>query len=476
MTRIGSLARQAARRLPPAARRTLRRWHTRVRMRHDGLLAFAENRYSQNGEDGIHAAIFRRIGVVHRACCEVGASDGVWLSNTRCFVLEGWHAVLIEADSDRVPALVESCRLFPRTTCVPERITPTGRSSISALCRAAGVAELDLLSIDIDGDDADVFAGLEIRPRVICVETNTLVAPEERRRAYGPGHTGQSLGVMVEIGDALGYMLVAYTGPGAGDSSRARRTTPARVCRRTPLADSFRRLNGSAIAALLARCMPASPALRPRLPSGRMARPAPSELDEETIPVPRLVRFPVELRPPEGFDPDDLATWPRVEGRLEWVGGRLLWMPPCGDEQQDTVADVVVVLGLWARAHSEFVVGTNEAGLKIGSDRRGADAAVFRRADVGPYRKQFRAVPPILAVEVAGGVDEPESTLREKAQWYFDHGVAVVWVVLPDSREVVVLTRTGETRHGMGDVLPPSPHLPDLAARVDDLFRQLAGA
>jgi Uma2 family endonuclease len=151
-------------------------------------------------------------------------------------------------------------------------------------------------------------------------------------------------------------------------------------------------------------------------------------------------------------------------------------MPPCGDAQQDTVADVVTVLGLWTRAHPEFVVGTNEAGLHLGDDRRGVDAAVFRRGEVGPYRQRFRDVPPILAVEVAGGDDEPESALRDKARWYFDHGVPVVWIVLPETPEVIVLTRAGESRHGMGEELPSSPLLPDLAPRVDDVCRQVAAS
>src|SRR5207244_12883275 len=60
----------------------------------------------------------------------------------------------------------------------------------------------------------------------------------------------------------------------------------------------------------------------------RVARPAPSELDEETIPVPGSVRFPVELTPPDGFDPARLETWPRAEGRLERVDGRLLYIAP----------------------------------------------------------------------------------------------------------------------------------------------------
>ena len=53
-----------------------------------------------------------------------------------------------------------------------------------------------------------------------------------------------------------------------------------------------------------------------------------SEPYSETIPVPSSVPFPVELEPPEGFRPEEPASWPRIDGRLEWVGGRLLYMPP----------------------------------------------------------------------------------------------------------------------------------------------------
>lgn len=206
-----------------------------------------------------------------------------------------------------------------------------------------------------------------------------------------------------------------------------------------------------------------------------MARPAPSEPDEETISVPRSVRFPVELTPPEGFDPAEPATWPQVEGRLEWVGGRLLFMPPCGLPQQLTVIDLAVVLGAWVHAHPGFCAGTNEAGIRLGDDTRGADGAVFRRSDLGEQRRGFVRVPPVLAAEVAGE-DEPEGALREKARWYLDAGVEVVWLLLPETREVLVATKAGETRHRAGDRLPPQPLLPGLAPAVADFFLQLSVA
>src|SRR5437867_3387427 len=174
-----------------------------------------------------------------------------------------------------------------------------------------------------------------------------------------------------------------------------------------------------------------------------MARPAPRTLDEDVVTVPATVRFPVELVPPEGFDPACLETWPRIAGRLEWVAGRLLYLPPCGYVQQVTVLDLALVLGTWLRAHMSFVGGTNEAGMKFGDDTRAADGAIWRRADLGPRPSGLLRVPPVLAAEVAGR-DEGSIALREKARWYLAASVPIVWLVFPEEREVVVVTRTGE--------------------------------
>ena len=192
----------------------------------------------------------------------------------------------------------------------------------------------------------------------------------------------------------------------------------------------------------------------------------------ETIEVPRQVRFPVEVNPPPGFDPAQLETWPRVDGQLEYVEGRLLYMPPCGDIQSDVVSDVMRILLGWQDAHRGFKVATNEAGIRLAGASRGADAAVFRREDLGDYTGGFRRVPPVLAVEVAGQ-DEREPHLRAKAAWYLSVGVGLVWLVLPTTREVVVLTVHDESRLRTGR-LPVHDALPDLRPAVDDFFLQLA--
>lgn len=194
------------------------------------------------------------------------------------------------------------------------------------------------------------------------------------------------------------------------------------------------------------------------------------------MPVPRsAVTLPLPLREPAGFDPARSETWPRVEGQLEYVGGRLLWMPPSGDEQQDTCVDVVTVLSLWRRAHPDHRVGGNEAGMRLGDDSRGADAAVWRAADLSGYEGGYRRVPPILAVEVAGKWDTDEQ-LRDKARWYLDKGVRVVWLVFPKRREVIVLTPHDEHRLGSGQRVPAHDDLPGLEPLVDDLFAQISAS
>lgn len=182
--------------------------------------------------------------------------------------------------------------------------------------------------------------------------------------------------------------------------------------------------------------------------------------------------FPIEVAPPEAFRFDEPATWPTFDGRFEFVGGRLLYMPPCGEVQQDVTGTVAVVVGSWAEERQEYVFGSNEAGMLLGGDVRAADAAVWRRDTLGPYSGGYRRVPPILAIEVAGQQDR-EELLRQKAEWYLGHGVSVVWLILPERREVIVLEPERETRYGLGQQIAEHVELPGLSPAVDRLFRQL---
>lgn len=110
--------------------------------------------------------------------------------------------------------------------------------------------------------------------------------------------------------------------------------------------------------------------------------------------------------------------------------------------------------------------------MLLGGDARGAEAAVWRRQDLGTNTGGFRRVPPILAVEVAG-LGEDEATLDEKARWYLRHGVHAVWLVFPRTRSVVVRTASGTRRVGGDQRLPAIRALPGLAPPASSFFSQL---
>lgn len=196
------------------------------------------------------------------------------------------------------------------------------------------------------------------------------------------------------------------------------------------------------------------------------------DLYPEMVPVPRATRFPVEVEPPPGFQPDRPATWPKLPGRFEYIGGRLYYTTPCGGIQGRVVLTLARVLDDWTEEHPEFIGASNEAGMNLDGEVRGADGAIWRRSDLGAATSGYPRVPPILAVEVAGQ-DEGEEHLRAKAAWYHARGVGIVWLVLPEVRQVVVLRPTGESAHGQADTLPAAPELPGLTPPVARFFRQL---
>jgi hypothetical protein len=181
-----------------------------------GLLAYASNTYSQNGEDGIIARLFSVIGSRQKRCCEFGAWDGVHLSNTRALIEGGWSGALIECDNERFKRLKDNISQFPQAVAI-NACVDTGANRLSAILKKSGFSsELDFLSIDVDGLDYELFLSLhDIQPRVICVEVNAGHDPETTAlipQQVAANNVGQPLSVFVSAADKAGYRLVCYTG------------------------------------------------------------------------------------------------------------------------------------------------------------------------------------------------------------------------------------------------------------------------
>jgi hypothetical protein len=176
------------------------------------LIESAYDKYSQNGEDGIIQKVFDVIGITSKVCVEFGAWDGFHLSNTANLWTNGWKGVLIEGNASRFKELVANTRSYG-CICINAYVGRDSPARLEALLRKAGVGEIiDLLSIDIDGDDYYIFESLEsLRPRLIICEYNpTIPAEIDLYAAYG-SNFGSSVAALTRLARDKGYELIALT-------------------------------------------------------------------------------------------------------------------------------------------------------------------------------------------------------------------------------------------------------------------------
>jgi hypothetical protein len=181
----------------------------------DDIKKLERNVYSQYGEDGIVEWIFSRLALGNKICVEFGAWDGRNLSNTFNLVAHhGWKAIYIEADPEKFPALRQTAAAYPAITPVRSLVTSAGDTALDAILRRHDVPEeFDLLSIDIDGNDYDVWeASTRYRPRLVIVEFNpTFPAEFSYVDRDGCGFIGSSAAAFAALAARKGYGLLART-------------------------------------------------------------------------------------------------------------------------------------------------------------------------------------------------------------------------------------------------------------------------
>ncbi len=173
--------------------------------------------FSQNGEDGAIAEIFRRIGSTTGYFVEIGSGNG--LENNSAFLLaQGWRGCWLEG-SDTSCNQIRTCILpHIRGNRLNLLQTMVTAENIQSLFQKLEVPkEFDLLSIDIDLNDYWVWAALtEYRPKVVVIEYNGTFPPGvDWKVKYcgdsawdGTSYFGASLKAYELLGRKLGYSLV----------------------------------------------------------------------------------------------------------------------------------------------------------------------------------------------------------------------------------------------------------------------------
>lgn len=182
------------------------------------FLQYKKNIYSQNGEDGIIEKIFNLIGTDSKICCEFGAWDGIYLSNARNLILNGWSAIMIESDFAKFNSLVKNYSDNKKVICVNKLVDANQNSLFRILKKIFPKnyqINIDFLSIDIDGLDYEIFQTIDVYPRVICIEVNAGHSPDASsliQKELAKNNIGQPLKLFSDIAKTKGYELVCYTG------------------------------------------------------------------------------------------------------------------------------------------------------------------------------------------------------------------------------------------------------------------------
>jgi hypothetical protein len=173
--------------------------------------------FSQNGEDGILAEIFRRIGAKDRFFVEFGVGNGLE-NNTTFLLTQNWRGAWIEGNSKAIGEIQSHFRKPLQSGQLKLLNSFITAENIETLFQQLDIPkEFDLLSLDIDRNTYHVWKALSRhQPRVIAVEYNATfpadvnwVAEYNSERLWNNSmYFGASLKAFEQLAAGFGYALV----------------------------------------------------------------------------------------------------------------------------------------------------------------------------------------------------------------------------------------------------------------------------
>lgn len=156
------------------------------------MLTFVEkygwNTFSQNQEDGLIEECLLRINPALKVAVEFGGADGRYCSNTAYLKhYENWKVYMYD--------------IAPQSPAVEQKeITPANVNDLP---------ECSVLSIDIDGNDYEVWKAYKGAPDIVVIEINSSLPPMVDHFSM---ERGSSYVCMLWLGMTKGYFLLVHTG------------------------------------------------------------------------------------------------------------------------------------------------------------------------------------------------------------------------------------------------------------------------
>ena len=180
------------------------------------IVPYQSQVYSQNGEDGVIAEIFTRIGDEGRFFVEIGIEDGLQC-NTRFLLERGWRGIWVEADASNAAKALTTFRRFVDEGTLAVVVEAATVDNVNDLLDRAGApSQYDFLSLDVDHNTSHLWKALRSKSRAACIEYNASLPPSlDAQVPYHPlsqwngtNWYGASLKALEEIGIARNMNLV----------------------------------------------------------------------------------------------------------------------------------------------------------------------------------------------------------------------------------------------------------------------------
>lgn len=179
--------------------------------------------YSQFEEDGILLYIFSMIDTTNKRVLEICAGNGIECMSANLIVNHGWEGLLLDGDEKLVEKGIDFYRTNELTWLQPpvfKQAWITKENVNELLANYGFEGNIDLLSLDIDGNDYHIMEAINIvQPRVIVCETQNVIPGDlaitvpynsnfSRTQSAHPDFMGASLLAMKTLLAKRGYRLV----------------------------------------------------------------------------------------------------------------------------------------------------------------------------------------------------------------------------------------------------------------------------
>jgi len=179
--------------------------------------------YSQNGEDGIINYIFSKIKPASKTFIEIGVEDGKECNTANLIINFDWKGVLIEGNKNYAEKAKQYYKNYP-VKVVNSFIT---KENVNKIINSSNLnKEIDILSLDIDGNDYWIWEEISIiKPRVVIIEYNSILGNKSISTAYDPVfdrykkhksglYYGASLTALTKLAKTKGYVLIGCCSAG----------------------------------------------------------------------------------------------------------------------------------------------------------------------------------------------------------------------------------------------------------------------